>query len=49
MIEKEILLLLGSLLLCLFIFLYALIIKILKIKVDDEYVKGQKKKLLGMK
>jgi len=30
------------------IFLYALLIFKLKIKIDDEYVKNQKKKLWGM-
>ena len=44
----EILLLLGVLLFDLFVILYALLVKKFKIKVDDEYVKGQKKKLWGM-
>jgi hypothetical protein len=48
MTEKGILLLLGALLFNLLIFLYALLIKLLKVKVDDEYIKGQKKKLWGM-
>lgn len=48
MVDEKILLWLGIFMFDLSIFLYALLIFKLKIKIDDEYVKGQKKKLWGM-